>query len=174
MLLLGAAGAAPAQSGSVWLAGAGISLPASEFGSYANPGWNAIAGWEHRIGHSPVALRLDASYGANSDSTDIGFHETTTLLTTMVDVVYHFDGARPRLYALAGGGYFRHHFSSDDPAETAESVSQLAFQFGEGLCFRLGRSSQLYLEARLVTSFGPDRLQFFPLMAGVRFGGSTR
>ena len=173
LLLTCAAAPAAAQSRSTWFAGVGVSLPAAEFASYANTGWDAAVGWERRLGHNPVALRLDGSYGVNSDSTYLGFHERTTLLTGIVSLVYHFDGAKPHLYALAGAGYFRHHFSSDDPAEVPETISQLALQFGEGLTFTVG-SMALFVEGRLVTSFGSNRLQFFPLMAGVRLGSSSR
>lgn len=172
-LLFCGAGQAAAQSHSIWLAGAGLSLPAAAFATYANAGWDAVIGWEHRFGQHPVAWRVDGSYGANSDNTNIGFHERTTLLTGTVNLVYHFDGAKPHLYALVGAGYFRQHFSSDDPAATPVTVSQLALQVGEGLVFRAG-SVALFIEGRLVTSFGPNRLRFFPVVAGVRLGSSRK
>lgn len=162
-----------AQSNTAWLVGAGFSLPTGVFNSYANTGWDVTAGLEHALGNHPVALRLDLSYARNTDTTGIGFHEITRSINVMANVVYHFQGARPHLYALFGIGDFIRRFSSDDPDDPGLNDSHLAFQVGEGLIFRV-RSATVFVEARFVTAAGSLPLQFFPLVVGVRFGAGKQ
>jgi opacity protein-like surface antigen len=115
-------------------------------------------------------VRLDFSYAVNSDTTGLGFHESTALITGMANIVYHFQGSRPHLYALLGVGYFGRRFSTDDPDDEAINDSRFAFQVGEGLTFRVG-SATLFIEGRFVSGTGEDPLRFFPVVIGVRFGG---
>ena len=162
-----------AQSNTTWLVGAGLSLPAGVFNAYANTGSDITAGWEHRFGKHPFAVRLDLSYATNTDTTGIGFHETTHLINAMANVVYHFQGARPRHYALLGVGHFSRRFSSDDPNDAPINDSRLGLQVGEGLIFRF-RSAAIFVEGRFVTGVGPQPLRFFPVVVGIRFGGGTQ
>jgi hypothetical protein len=170
LVILFAAHPLVAQSQSTWLLGGGLSVPVGEFSSYANNGWDVTAGWERAFGKHPVALRVDLSYARNTDTTGLGFHETTQLTNAMVNVVYHFQGARPHLYMLLGVGEFHHWFSSDDPQDIPINDSRVAIQFGEGVTFRIG-STVIFAEGRFVTALEEQPLRFFPVVVGVRFGG---
>lgn len=162
--------AVAAQRGTSWLLGAGLSLPAGDFNSYANNGWGVIAGAERPLGSRSVALRLDLSLAQNRDLTASGIHESTRLTSALTSFVYHFQGARPHLYALAGAGFFHRRFSSDDPDELPINTSHVAIQFGEGLIIPV-QSVKLFIEGRFVTSLGVEPFRFFPVVVGVRLGG---
>ena len=159
-----------AQSSNGILFGGGVSFPAGVLNSYANTGWDVTAGVEHRFGHHPTALRIDFSYASNSDTTGVGFHETTRLINLTANIVYHFPGAQPRIYVLAGIGDFVRHFTSADPFDFGVSDARLGLQVGEGIVFHV-KSAALFLEGRFVTGVGPQPLRFFPVILGVRFGG---
>ena len=161
------------QSNTTWLAGAGLSVPGGVFSAYANKGWDVTVGWEHGFGKHPIAVRVDLSYARNADTTGLGFHETTRLVTAMANVVYHFRGAQPHLYALLGVGEFSRRFSSDDPNDPPINDSRIGLQVGEGLIFRF-RSAAIFVEGRFVTGVGPQPLRFFPVVVGIRFGGGTQ
>ena len=158
------------QSATTWIAGGGLSLPVGDFNIYANDGPGLLAGIERSIGRHPTALRLDLSYGVNSDNTAIGFHETTRLYSVLGSVVYHFTGSRPHLYALAGVGYFHRRFTSNDPDETPINDSHVAIQVGEGAIVQVG-SFKLFVEGRFVSSVGTGPFRFAPLIIGLRLGG---
>ena len=163
-------GALAGQSATTWFAGGGLSLPAGDFSVYANTGWGVVGGLEHRLGTHLTALRVDLSYATNGDTTALGFHETTHLLSALASLVYHFDGAHPHLYALVGAGYFSRRFSSDDPEDIPIDDGHFAIQLGEGLIFRV-RSATIFAEGRFVTSLGPGPFRYFPVVVGVRLGG---
>lgn len=160
-----------AQSKIGWLAGGGVSLPSGEFNAYANKGWAITVGAERRLGNGRVALRIDGTYARNTDTTGVGFHEDTRLMNVMANVVYHFRGAQPRIYFLAGAGVFARRFSTNDEEDPSLKDTYPGFQVGEGILFRV-KSATLFLEARFVASAGKNDLQFVPVVLGVRFGDS--
>ena len=90
------------------------------------------------------------------------------MISGMVNVVYHFVGARPHLYVLAGVGILARRFSSADLNDPPIKDSRIGFQFGEGIAFRV-KSTTLFLEGRFVAATGQQPLQFFPVIVGVRF-----
>jgi hypothetical protein len=162
-----------AQSTNSWLVAGGLSVPAGVLGTYANMGWDVTVGAEHRFGRHPSAVRIDLAFAQNTDTTGVGFHETTRLITGFANLVYHFQGARPHLYALVGVGYFGRRFSSEDPDDPTINDTRLGLQFGEGVMFRV-KSATLFLEGRFVTGVGPQPLRFFPVVIGFRLGGSQQ
>lgn len=168
-LLAASASAVGAQSPNSIIIGGGRSLPAGVLNSYADNGWNITAGVEHRFGGHPTSLRLDLSYSADADTSGVGFHEMTRLITGMVNVVYHLPGAHPRIYLLLGAGVMQRRFTSADPFDTGIKDSFGAFQIGEGVDFRVGRLA-LFLEGRYVSAVGPEALKYFPVILGVRIG----
>jgi len=157
-----------AQSATTWIVGGGFSLPTGEFNSYANKGWGLAAGMEHRLGHSGAAIRLDGGLAKNNDTTGLGVHESTRLITATGSVVYHFDGARPHLYVLAGAGLLNRHFTSDDPEELPITDNRGVVQVAEGVIIPIGRL-RTSIEGRFVTTVGPGAFQFFTVTAGLRF-----
>lgn len=161
------------QGATTLLLGAGMSAPVGVLHSYAATGFALAAGAEWRLGQHPVALRVDVTYAVNADSTDVGIHNAEHLTAGFASVVYHFLGARPRLYAIAGVGLLSDRFTTDDPFDSPTSTMHAAMQVGEGVVARIGRAA-VFLEGRFVTSFGPDRLAFFPVIVGLRLGGLTR
>jgi len=159
-----------AQSATSWIAGGGLSLPAGEFNSYANTGWSLTGAVERQLGAHPTGLRLGVGYAVNNDVTAIGFHETTQLSSVFGSVVYHFVGAHPHIYAMIGAGVFHRSFSSDDPDDIPIADNRFAVQIGEGVQFRI-RSVRVFVEGKFITTLGPGPFQYFPLIAGIRFGG---
>jgi hypothetical protein len=164
--------AARAQSDNSLMVGAGLSEPTGIFNSYAGQGWAAVVAGEYRLGQHPVGLRVDLSYTRNSDTSGVGFHETTAIVTPMVGVVYHLQRARPQFYLLAGGGVLSRRFTSNDQEDPMIHDTKAAVQIGEGAIFRIGGWS-IVLEARFITETGPQPMQFFPITLGVRFGDGT-
>ena len=160
-----------AQSHNKVLLGAGASIPAGIFDAYANIGWSVMGAYERQLGSHPTSLRVDVGYSRNTDTTGVGFHETTRLITAMASVVHPFPGAKPHLYILVGAGYFGRRFSSDDPADPPIDDSRWGLQVGEGFEFRI-KSVKLFAEGRFVSGVGPQPLRFFPVIVGMRFGGT--
>ena len=169
VLALGAEPAA-AQSATTWILGGGLSLPAGEFKAYANTGMALTGAVERSLGAHPTSLRFGVSYAVNTDNTAIGFHETTRLTALFGSIVYHFIGARPRLYALLGAGLLRRDFSSTDPLDNGIRDSHFAIQIGEGVTIPVG-SVRLFAEARFISTLGPGPFQLFPVVVGIRLGG---
>jgi hypothetical protein len=165
-----AANGVAAQSQTTLLLGAGLSVPSGVLADYADRGWSATAGLERSLGTHRISIRLDLSYATNSDTSGSGFHETTSFISAMANIVYHFRGSRPQLYALLGVGYLGRRFSTDDPDDFAINDSQPGFQVGEGIVFRV-RSATVFVEGRFVSAFGESPLSYFPVMAGIRIGG---
>jgi hypothetical protein len=160
--------ALPGQSTTTAFAGVGLSIPAGDFGMYANNGASLVAGIERSLGTHPTALRLDLTYAVNLDSTTIGFHETTHITNALLSLVYHFQGSRPHLYAMVGVGAFHRTFSSDDPDDIPLDDVRFAVQLGEGVVARIGRA-HLFLEGRFVSTVGSGAFRYFPVNVGVRF-----
>jgi hypothetical protein len=157
------------QSTTTWILAAGVSVPDGVYGAYADRGLDLTAGLERSLGSHPFSVRLDFSYAVNSDTTGIGFHETTRLISGMANLVYHFRDARPRIYALVGLGYFGRRFSTDDPDDSSINDALMGFQLGEGIILRV-RSATLFGEGRFVSQFGTQPLSFFAVTLGVRLG----
>jgi opacity protein-like surface antigen len=156
-----------AQSRNTLLLGAGLSAPTGIFNTYAGNGTDITVGAEHAFGRR-TSLRIDFSYATNGDTSGVGFHETTHMISGMVNFVYHFVDAHPHIYVLAGAGILARRFSSMDPNDTPINDSRLGFQVGEGVTFRV-KSVALFLEGRFVSATGQQPLQFFPVVVGVRF-----
>lgn len=158
------------QSATTWIAGGGLSLPAGEFNSYANMGWDIAGGIERQLANHPAALRFGLGYAVNKDNTAIGFHETTRLSSAFGSIVYHFVGSRPHIYAMFGVGVFRRSFSSDDPDDIPVAETRGAMLLGEGVQFKI-RSVRLFIEGKFISTLGTGPFQYFPLIAGIRLGG---
>jgi hypothetical protein len=158
------------QSTTTWVLGAGVSVPSGVLADYADKGWNGTVGVERSLGRHPFSVRLDFTYAVNSDTTGIGFDETTRFIVAMANIVYHFQGAKPHLYALVGLGYVGRRFSTDDPDDSSINDAYMGFQLGEGIVFPI-RSARVFTEGRFISQFGQSPLSFFSIMAGVRLGG---
>ena len=158
------------QSTTTWVLGAGVSVPSGVLADYADKGWSGTVGVERSLGRHPFSVRLDFTYAVNSDTTGIGFNETTKFLVAMANLVYHFEGSKPHLYALVGLGYVGRRFSTDDPDDSSIDDALMGFQLGEGIAFRI-RSATVFTEGRFVSQFGQAPLSIFSIMAGVRLGG---
>ena len=156
-----------AQSATTWMIGGGLSLPTGEFNSYANNGWTVHAGIARRLGTHGVSFRIEGLLARNNDTTGLGVHESTRLISGLASVVYHFDGARPHIYALIGAGALQRRFTSDDPEEIPINDTRAVVQVGEGVVIPIGRL-RTFVEGRFVTTVGPGAFQFFTVTIGLR------
>ena len=109
LALIGAATAGPLDAQVDVVAHAGFATSVSRLGTYLPSGTTADAGVAWRAGHSPLTLRLQASYtrlranrfalGRVAEGADVW----SLLALAAVDIPVH-DGAKMRPYVVAGGG----------------------------------------------------------------------
>jgi hypothetical protein len=176
---LAAPGTVTAQLGMPQLGvAAGATFPSSDFhtGLYGfNVGWQGMVFIAFRIRHSPVAFRLDGSYGANTSSDPINGAPTerrAKFLGGDADLIFTVPSpARAKFYLLVGPGLYRVSNTATQFGFTSSSSEPPKFAYNLGGGFTVGA---LFVEARYVHVDGWGNSIswiFFPLTAGLRFGG---
>ncbi len=164
-------------------------IPVGEYHALAsgqgfNAGWQAMGLVVVKAPTLPVAVRLDATYGANSGNDQLRTALTTAigrpsdekvkLLGANLDFIYpRASPARLAPYVLGGVGLYHVTISvTAGDSTTNNSGTKLAWNLGGGLTYRL-RSAALFLELRYVSAAavsGFPKTTFMPLTIGIRFG----
>lgn len=149
-----------------------------------NAGWQAMGLVVVKPPSLPVAVRLDATYGANTANDQLRTALTTALgrpsdeqvklLGANLDLIYpRASSARLQPYALGGIGLYHVTISvTAGDSTTNNSGTKLAWNLGGGLTYRL-RSAALFLELRYVSAAavsGFPKTAFLPFAIGIRFG----
>lgn len=160
---------------------AGATFPSGGFNVLSegfNAGWQGTALVALRIAHSPVALRLDGSYGANTSTTPINGNPSERrvgLLGADADLTVTFVSPyspRTKVYLLVGPGLYRVSHNETQPYQgTYTYPEQTKFAYNLGGGFTIG---ELFFEARYLhlAGFGNSSSWIMvPITAGIRFGG---
>ena len=155
---------------------AGATFPTGDFYSFGGfkTGWQGMAFVASRIRHSPVAVRVDASYGANTSNDPINGVPTETrvkLFGEDADLTLTFPvPPRATAYVLAGPGLYSVSESVTQYGSTGSSPKGTKFAYNLGGGFTVGA---LFFEVRYVhvDGFGNGFSYILvPITAGVRFG----
>ena len=164
---------------------AGVGLPTGDYHAGFNGASQGMALVAVKLPAWPVGLRADATYGTNGANDQLKAaltaafgqpaDEKTKLLGANVDLTYPSgSAARIRPYLLGGIGVYHVTISVTSGGATADnSETKFAWNLGGGMIYRVGDAA-LFLEARylnVAAVSGLPRTTFFPITAGVRFGG---
>jgi hypothetical protein len=144
--------------------GAGVSMPLSDFKTFAKQGFNATGsvGW-HKW-NSPIGLRADVGYdrftlksgvtGANPTIWS-GLGEATLKIPAVMAV---------SPYLVAGGGFY--HFSDDG---SGSSATKGGWNAGGGINFGVGMA-KLFIESRYMHINTPGTAtKYYPVILGFQF-----
>lgn len=140
-----------------------------------NTGWQGMAFVAFRIRRSPLALRLDGSYGANTSGqyyrSGVLTQRRVGLLGGVAELILTGSLAPgAKVYVLAGPGLYSvsHSFTQGGSPGSSSEPLKLAYNLGGG--FSVG---PLFFEARLVhvDGWGNDISYILvPITVGLRFG----
>lgn len=118
----------------VWLGGGG-SFPMSDYGEYADAGYQITAGVGIPIGENGLSVGIEGIYGQNNHSDVDG--DKTNPLGVFANVGFDFGEATdPHPYVFGGVGLLQHRYSSDTFGDDSESG--LGFNGGAGFVFPVG------------------------------------
>ena len=156
---------------------AGATFPSDNTGLFGfKTGWQGMAFVAFRIRHSPLALRLDGSYGANTSSEPINGDPTESRVKLLggdadltLTIVIDTSPARTKVYLLVGPGLYRVSYNQTRLSQGTSSSSDTKFAYNLGWGLNVG---PLFLEARYVhiDGFGNSISYILvPITAGLRF-----
>lgn len=158
--------------------GGGPSFPMSDYGDYANTGFQLVGGVGVPIGDAGLNVLGEFSYGQNNH-TDASGGGKTTPITVMGGVEYDFGGEDASInpYVFGQAGILWHRFVPD----TGDSESDSAFGYGggAGVGFPLGGVNG-WVEGRITNASIKDDVSnesfntmFAAIVAGIsiNFGG---
>jgi opacity protein-like surface antigen len=171
--------------------GVGATVPTGDFhadqnGDGFNAGWHGLALVGFNLPKVPVGLRVEGAYNQNpandrlkaavSALTGAPADGKTKLLGGNVDVTSQFGiSSRAKAYVLGGIGIENVKVSITSRGVANEtSETKFAWNVGAGLTYSIGGAA-LFLEARYFKAADPYaggfKIAFFPITAGIRFGG---
>jgi hypothetical protein len=176
--LLMSASTAHAQ-GAEFSLGGGVSMPLSDFNDEVKTGWNGLAGISFVPTGWPVGIQVDGQYQQFKVDEDVVPNDLKDrLIVGTANIVYKFKTSETsaiRPYLIGGGGVYNRKVTGDDDlggtVDTEGSTTKFGINAGAGFDFKAG-SVGLFVEGRFHNVFfeGSD-LNFFPITAGLRFGG---
>ena len=154
----------PLSAQSVWIGGGGT-FPVSDFGRYANTGFEFEAGVGTPVGDQGLGLGVGGFYGQNNHEAIDG--DKTNPYGFMGLVEYDFAGrdADRSFYVIGELGVLWHKFSSNTSPETTDS----GFMYGgaAGYFFPLGGVSG-WVEGQFTqASIDDENTSFFGIVAGI-------
>jgi hypothetical protein len=150
--------------------GAGATIPTSDYGNYADPGWMLEGGVSFPINEEGLYIFGEGLFGSNKHSDFEG--DKTNLLGIFGGVEYDLSTpGEPGIFIFGEVGLLRHDYKSDEFPEDEGADNGLAYGGGAGYGFPIGGMSGWVLGRYLVGQFdGPDgNTTFFGVMAGVSF-----
>ena len=154
----------------------GLSMPLSDMGKAANPGFNVAGHFKLRPGSfTNLSFRGDLSYdrwGVKDEALLAGASSATArVIGISVSAVYELPSAgMTNPYILGGVGNFGRKFSYQFPnGASNRDDSAIGIQGGFGLGFSLSGFST-FLEARFVNLMtDPTSTQYLPVVFGIEF-----
>ena len=156
---------AQADAQSIYISG-GATFPTGDFGNYAKTGWMAAGGVMFPVGSPGLSAGVDLFYGQNNHESISGESSSkTTPWGAMAALLYNFTpegSVQP--YVFGGLGVLIHRFSTEG---FSESETKFGYQFGLGLDFPIGGTTDLYVEGRYM---GASNTNYFAALAGFAFG----
>ena len=153
----------PAQQ-SVWIGGGGT-FPVSDFGGYANTGFELEAGVGTFVGDQGVSLHVGGSYGQNNHEAIDGDKTNPYGFKGLVEYDFAGPDADRSFYVIGELGVLWHKFSSDTSPETTDSG--FAYGGAAGYFFPLGGVGG-WVEGRFTqASIDDENTSFFGIVAGI-------
>ncbi len=153
----------PLSAQSVWIGGGGT-FPTSDYGEFANTGYQFMAGAGLPVGDQGVSVGVGGSYGQNNHEAVDGDKTNPYGFTGYVEYDFAGRDAERTFYVLGELGVLWHKFSSDTSPETTESG--FAYGGAAGYAFPLGGVTG-WAEGRFTqASISDANTQFF----GIHFG----
>ncbi len=149
----------------VWLGG-GATFPTSDYGDFANTGYNFMAGVGANVGTSGLNVGAEGFYGQNNHDTD---GDKTTPYGFLGSVGYNVSGpdADRSVYVFGTLGALWHKFSSETLPATDDSEAGFAYGGGAGYFFPLGGVDG-WIEGRFTqASISGANTQYFAINAGI-------
>jgi len=147
----------------VWIGGGG-SFPVSDYGEYANTGFQVTGGFGLPIGESGLSVGIEGIFGQNSHSDVDG--DKTNPYAIFGALGFDFgeeDEAHP--YVFGGAGILWHKYSSD--TTTGGTESGLGLNGGAGFVFPLGGVNG-WVEGRFTHgSIEDSNTSFIGALAGI-------
>ena len=162
---------APLAGQAYVFAGAGVTVPSSDYSEYADAGWTTTAGLLVPVG-TGFLVGGQGFYGRNGHKDIAG--DRTDLLGAMGLVYRTFgepDGITP--FASLGAGYMQHSFKSESTPSAEASDSGFAMSGGVGIEVPLG-GLRGFVSGAYFAGFGPLRETRFVagnLGLGIPLGG---
>ncbi|MDP2470358.1 MAG: acyloxyacyl hydrolase [Candidatus Palauibacterales bacterium] len=144
----------------------GATFPTGDFGDYANTGWMAAGGVLFGVGDSGLGVGGELFYGQNNHSVEgVDLNSKTSPYGAMAIVDYSFGNGGIDPYVFGGAGVMVHRYSAE--GFDSESETKFGYQFGAGIGFPIGETTEIYAEGRYM---GATDTQYFGLLGGFAFG----
>lgn len=168
--LAGVAGLSAQQGVRVGIGG-GAQLPTGDYGNFDKMGWLIGGDVTYWLTGAPVGIRADVQYAQTSHKNNVDGNSKVT--GGLAEVVYAFGTSAEQLrpYILGGVGYYS--VKVEVTGFGSASESKVGFGGGAGVAFKVGTgSTRFFIEGKFVSvSTSGSSTTFFPLRAGLRFGG---
>ena len=154
----------PLSAQFVWIGG-GATFPTSDYGEFANTGFQFEAGVGTPVGDQGLNLGVGGFYGQNNHETVDGDKTNPYGFLGMVEYDFAGPDADRSFYVIGNLGVLWHKFSSDTSPEATESG--FAYGGAAGYVFPLGGVDG-WVEGQFTqASISDGNTQFFGILAGV-------
>lgn len=151
--------------------GGGAQLPTGDYGNFDKMGWLIGGDLTYWLTGTPVGIRADVQYAQTSHKNNVDGN--SKVIGGLAEVVYAFGTSAEQLrpYILGGVGYYNVKVTITGAGSVSES--KVGFGGGAGVAFKVGTgSTRFFIEGKFVSvSTSGSSTTFFPLRAGLRFGG---
>ena len=156
-----------ASAQTIIFVGGGATFPTSDFGDYANTGWQVVGGVLVPVGPAGLHVGAEGFYGQNNHKEEVSLatDSKTTPYGAMGVVEYSFqmDG-KLTPYVFGGAGVLIHKFSA--AGLDSESETQFGYEGGVGVSFDVSPTIGIWVEGRYM---GSSDTKFFAALAGLGF-----
>lgn len=152
--------------------GGGAQLPTGDYGKFDKMGWLIGGDLTYWLTGAPVGIRADVQYAQTSHKNNVDGN--SKVIGGLAEVVYAFGTSAEQLrpYIFGGVGYYNVKVTIPS-LSFDQSESKVGFGGGAGVAFKVGTgSTRFFIEGKFVSvSTSGSSTTFFPLRAGLRFGG---
>ncbi len=158
--------------------GGGVTFPVTDYGEYADVGWQFEGGFTVPISEAGLSVLFDGLYGTNGHNTEGVEDQSTKLLGGFGGLVYSLaDEGEGGLFFFGEAGILRHEFDAGD-LNDSESDSETAFAWGGGAGYGYPLNETLsgwfmarYLQGSFDSEFEDESetTAFFGVMVGLTF-----
>jgi hypothetical protein len=146
--------------------GPGVTIPAGDYGDYANLGWIVSAGVHATVGENGLGVFGEGFFGMNNHSDVDG--DKTNLYGGFGGLTFRLGAAdRPGIFLIGNAGLLVHSYKSTEYAEFEGSETQFAFGGGAGFIIPSGNKS-FWITARFIMSPNDEGdTAYLPIQAGI-------